>query len=828
MKLLPFLFLFCTLSLQAQFQINGIVKDSQTKKALPFATIATENGTVSIADVDGKFSFTLLTPPEILKISYVGYQSQTISLFEKKPYFTILLSPQTDALQEVVLSTENPANDLIRKVITNKNNNNPLKKLTAFQYKTYNKLLVTANPDSISGKIDTVFADFTTKDKIAKIDSSDYKFKKLITKQHLFLTEKVSQFQFEKPLLKETILGTKMAGFKEPIYELLGFSLQSSSVYDDKYELFETKYKSPIADKALKEYRYKILDTTTIANRNVVVVYFKNKISRKGLEGLLYIDIENFAVAKAVMRIRSVLNITGTHEFRYLSEEKVWFPTRKNFKIIKGKSKEPTAVLGGRIEFAAEDDDNQIRKDASDFTYLASEMQVYDLQVNPKLKIKKTAIAIDVKANANQRDETFWQENRSDSLDTRSERTYVVLDSVVTKEKIEKKIKFGRKIINGYLPFGPIDFDLRYLLSYNNYEGFRLGLGGVTNEQFSKIFRLEGYAAYGLKDEKNKYHIGSAIRVGNFSNTWIGGSFTDDVREIASTNFAIDKRVFKLYDPRPINISTFYNHQTWRAFIETKIIPKTESIWQIAHSDITPLFDYTFVYKDQLFRNFAMTSAMVSIQWNPNSAYMQTPNGKIEYEKRYPKFTFQLTKSLSNFFNNDFEFSKIDARIEYEKKYLNGQKSAVLLQGGYVFGDLPLTHLYNTSPNNLTKDNLLQRVTIAGKNSFETMYFNEFFSTEFVMLQFKHGFKRVELFKKVKPSLVLVTRMAWGNLKNPEDHIGIEFKTLDRGFFESGIELNQIYKGFGLTGFYRYGPNQLARLEDNIAIKLSFVLDLGL
>ena len=218
-------------------------------------------------------------------------------------------------------------------------------------------------------------------------------------------------------------------------------------------------------------------------------------------------------------------------------------------------------------------------------------MQVYDLQVIPKLKIKKTAIAIDVKANANQRDETFWQENRSDSLDTRSERTYVVLDSVVTKEKIEKKIKFGRKIINGYLPFGPIDFDLRYLLSYNNYEGFRLGIGGVTNEQFSKIFRLEGYGAYGLKDEASKYHLGSAIRLGNFSNTWIGGSYTDDVREIASTNFAIDKRVFKLYDPRPINISTFYNHQTWRAFIETEIIPKTESIWQIAHSCYLRLFN---------------------------------------------------------------------------------------------------------------------------------------------------------------------------------------------------------------------------------------------
>ena len=130
-------------------------------------------------------------------------------------------------------------------------------------------------------------------------------------------------------------------------------------------------------------------------------------------------------------------------------------------------------------------------------------------------------------------------------------------------------------------------------------------------------------------------------------------------------------------------------------------------------------------------------------------------------------------------------------------------------------------------PNNLTKDKILERITIAGKNSFETMYFNEFFSSEFVMLQFKHGFKRVELFKKVKPSLVLVTRIAWGNLEHPERHMGIDYKTLDRGFFESGIELNQIYKGFGLTGFYRYGPNQLPRLEDNIAVKLSFVFDFG-
>ena len=827
MKRFFLLLLFFTLSLQAQIQVNGIIKDVDTKKPLPFATITTEKVFSTISDVDGKFHFLLSMQPESITISYVGYESKTISLSEIKSFFTIYLIPKTAVLKEVIIANINPANAIITKVIELKDSNNPQKKLRSFRFKSYNKLLVTANPDSITGKIDTVFVNAVTREKVAKIDSSDYKFKKIIDQQHLFLAEKVSQFEFEKPLLKETIIGTKMAGFKEPIYEFLGFSLQSFSVYDDKYELFETKYKSPVSENALKEYRFKILDTASIDRREVIVLYFKNK-HKKGLEGLLYIDTENYSIAKAVMRIRGVLDITGVHEFSYLSEEKIWFPIRKNFRIVKGKSKEPTKILGGRIEFTAEnEDDTSSKKTASDYSYLSSEMQVFDLAVNMSVKIRKTSVAIEVKNNANKRDDVFWNQNRIDSLDVRSERTYIVLDSVVDKKNIEQKIKYGRKIINGYVPFGPFDLDLRYLLSYNNFEGFRVGLGGITNDLFSKKLRFEGYTAYGLKDETIKYNLGTAVRIGNFSNTWVGGSYTDDVREIASTSFATDKRVFKIYDPRPINISTFYNHKTWRGSIETRIIPKTETIWQLSHSEITPLFNYTFAYDNQLYRDFTMSTAMFALQWNPFSNYMQTPNGKFEFEKRFPKFALQFTKSLPDFFANDFDFGKIDARVEYEKKYLNGQKSAVLLQAGYAFGALPLTHLYNTSPNNLTKDKLLQRITIAGKNSFETMYFNEFFSSEFVMLQLKHGFKRVELLKKVKPSLILVTRMAWGNLQNPERHIGISYKTLDRGFFESGIELNQIYKGFGLTGFYRYGPNQLPQFEDNLAVKLSFVFDFG-
>ena len=824
MKQFIFLFLLFPLLLKAQFQVNGVVKDLDTKKPLPFASLKTNIGFFAITDVDGKFSFNASLQTETLTFQYIGYVQKTISINEGNKNSTIYLSPKIDALKEVVIFNDATAKNIINKVIALKEQNDPKKKLSSFQFKSYNKLLVTANPDSIIGKIDTTFISKSGK---VKIDSSDFKFKKIISKQHLFLTEKVSLFQYDKPHLKETIIGAKMAGFKEPLYEILGFNLQSFSIYDNNYELFETKYQSPISKLAAKEYRYKIIDTIAIESRPTIIIYFKNKTSPNGLEGLLYIDAENFAVAKAVMRIRGVLDISGIHEFTYLPKENIWFPIQKNFKILKGKSKEPTTILGGRIKFSGEDDESDNKKAASDFTYFSSDVRVYDLEINSPLKIKKSSVTIEATENANKRDNAFWATNRNDPLDSRSERTYHVLDSIGNKEKIDRKIKFGRKIINGYIPFGPVDLDLRYILSYNNFEGFRLGIGGVTNDIFSKIIRIEGYYGFGLKDENIKYNFGAAFRVGNFSNTWIGGAYTDDIREIASTSFAIDKRVFKLYDNRPINLSTFYNYKNWRGFIETKIIPKTESIWQVTHSDIIPLFNYTFNYLGQSYNAFSISTGMVSLQCNPFSDYMQTPNGKIEFEKRYPRFTFQFTKSLPKFLANDFDFGKIDARIEYEKKYLDGQKSSVLLQGGYSFGALPLTHLYNSSPNNLTKDNILERITITGKNSFETMYFNEFFSSEYVMLHIKHGLKRFKIIKKIKPSVFLVTRMAWGNMKNSDRHNGIEFKTLNKGFFESGLEINQIYKGFGFTGFYRYGPNQLPRFDDNLAVKLSFIFDIG-
>jgi len=831
MKLFCFLMLFFTLTLQAQFQINGIVNDPNNKP-LPFATIVTSENTHTVTDVDGKFTLTSKLKITSFNVSYIGFESTTIITSDQKKFYPVILNLKTAALQEVVVTNENPALAIIRKVIASKNTNNPQKKLKSFEYKTYNKLIVTANPDSIDGRIDSSATYKDLKKTKINIDSSDYKFKEIISKQHLFQTEKVSQYQFGNNNLKETILGTKMAGFKQPVYEIIAFNLQSISVYDSKYELFETKYNNPIANDALKDYNYKLLDTVSIKGRDAYMIYFKNKKKRKasGLEGVLYIDQENFAIAKAVMRIKNVLDISGIHEFDYVADEKIWFPAHTTFKIVKGKNDDDIKILGGTIQFDgdAEEPFETRKKAASDFTYLLSESNNFDIHYNTASTIKNPALYMDINEDAHKKPETFWNQYRKDSLDLKSQKTYLLLDSISVKKRIESRLRFGRKVINGYLPVGPIDFDLKKLISYNNYEGFRLGLGGITNDAFSKSFRMEGYSAYGTKDGTFKYSLGAGIQLGKTTNTWLNTYYTDDVREIASTVFAVDKRVFKIYDPRPINISTFYNYVSWKANIQSRFIPKTEGIFELSRTYVEPKFDYIFNLNDKSYSSYMMTTAMVSLVWAPFSDFIQTPTGRTESDKRFPKFTFQYTQSLPNVLDNDFSFSKIDFKAEYEKNYLNRQKTSLLLQGGLGIGDIPLTHLYNTAPNNLTKETITQRITFSGRNSFETMYFNEFFSSQYALFQIKHGFDRITLFKKVRPSLVLVTRMAWGNMKNPQQHIGPVYKTLDKGYFESGIELNKIYKGFGLSGFYRYGPNQLLRVEDNIAVKISYVLDLGL
>ncbi len=403
--------------------------------------------------------------------------------------------------------------------------------------------------------------------------------------------------------------------------------------------------------------------------------------------------------------------------------------------------------------------------------------------------------------------------------------TTVIDTAGVESDSLSKK-RFLKQLGNGYFPTKFLNLDLRYLVKFNQYEGFRTGLGGVTNDAFSEKYRINSYVVYGFKDHRFKYRIGGGFRVNEPTNTWINLFYVDDLTETGSSTFLTDKRFFSFFEPRLLNIDLFHKHITKAVSIEHSVTKHLLSETELAISKIDPTYDYVFRVDDKDFGNWDVSTAKVSLQWSPFSKFEIEKDVVTEVVDGYPKFTLQMTQSFKDVIKGDFNFFKADFRTIHKINYNDDVFTEATLTTGIATGKTPLTHLYHAYPNNINKQTILSRFSVAGINSFETMYFNEFFSDRYATLQLKHYVKPFKISEKYRPQLVLISRFALGNMHDIDRHQNISFGTLNKGYSEAGLEINKLLLGFGLSFAYRYGGYHLPVLEDNIAVKFTFNITL--
>jgi len=393
-------------------------------------------------------------------------------------------------------------------------------------------------------------------------------------------------------------------------------------------------------------------------------------------------------------------------------------------------------------------------------------------------------------------------------------------------DSINKSL-FSKALETGYLETKYFNFDLRYLVKYNQYEGFRTGIGGITNSNLSEVLRFEGYTVYGFKDDEFKYSFGTGVRLAKKTKTWLNINYTDDLQETGSSNFLTDQRMFQLFEPRLINIELFHKHITKAVSLEHQLTPKILTETQFALSKIEPKYDYNYNHETLgAYANYKLSLLTFSTQLSLFSKFKQTHSGIVETKSGFPKFAIQYTKSFSNFLKSDFGFSKLDFRAIQQFKHKKDAITEFVLTSGLANGDIPITHTYHAYPNNVNKATILQRFSVAGTNSFETMYFNEFYSDKFATLQMKHKLSPLILSPWLKPEIVFIYRYALGNMDNINRHENISFGTLDKGYSEAGLEINRLFFGFGLSFAYRHGIYHLPAFEDNVAFKFTFNLNL--
>lgn len=813
-----FLFLFCGFGLYAQNLIKGRVISAEDRKPLPYAKIEISEDRQILTNIDGSFEFWLNENSQQITISYIGFQTVTTTIGKATQYLDVALRPKYEQLETVLISSKNSADEIIKKAIAAKVQNDPEQALPEFYYKSYSKFIIDNEDGALQMEADSTAAAMET----------------IMNNGRAYLSEKVSEHFYDRNKGKtEKIMGMETAGFKKPIYNILLMSVNPFSLYGKNYQLYKTEYAGPLADNAFKNYNFRLIDTTE-SRRPAYVIYFKPKREKvvAGLEGLLYLDTKSFAIQKAKAQLLGAIRLEVDHNYRYFPEKGLWFPVSQTTTIRPGAGGKEVAVFGGTIGLGTIQQKkgminnvfgaDKIKNDL----YLNSSESYYDISLNDSAEIPQHKAAVYIPETALEKDSLFWQENRQVKFTERDRATAKKVDSLIEAGNVKRKLQIKNAITSGYYPWGYWDVDVSKLFKFSNYEGIRLGFGGKTSDQVSSQFNINGYTTYGFKDEVLKYGLGTQIYLDKRSNTNLNFYYSRDIQETGSFKYLKGKRTFSILQPRFVNINFYYNYKTYWTSLEHNFTPALTTELRLSCEDIWQIRDYSFLNNGNVYSDYTLSSATFSFLWRPFSTFLSTPNGSKLIERHFPQFTGQIEQSFKGIMDGDFNFTRIGLKVEEAIERIDQSRTEFILEGNLGLGDLPLTHSFHAYPNSPNREKILKRFSVAGNNSFETMYFNEFFSDRLAMLHIKHQFRPFRISKDFQPELVVISRHAIGNMDHLEKHQNIQFNTLDHGYSEFGLELNKILSGLGLSAAYRYGAYHLPTFKENFAFKFTLQLQL--
>ncbi len=817
--LILLVFLFSLSGTSAQSLISGKVISAETGEPVPFATVQTSDDNRTLTNIRGNFELETESGSEKFIISYPEFSPKEVAIDPSSSFYLIRLSAKAALSAEGISEEEKKINDIISLAIENRKNNDPQLALDTYKFNSYTKLVIDKQRDLLGDVIDPY--------SLEKEENQ--------TASRSFLSEKVSEHIYKKPgYEKEIVTGFATAGFKSPAYEVLLFNIDPPSLYGNDYPFYGISYSGPLGKNALNNYTYKILDTVAIENRPGYLVYFKPKKETKtpGWEGIFYLDTESLAIQKANIQLYQAIHIEVDYNFSYNEFENIWFPKNKQVVLKPGTGGKDVAIFGGSISLGTV----QRRSSILNMVLRSSELKKnlaltsttthFDIGLNEPVELENYTASVKVLKEAIDRPDNFWEAHRQQPFTREDELTPPRVETALEEENVLRKIEVLDAVSSGFYPVKFWNFELGNFVQYNNYEGLRLGAGGETNEKFSENFRLNSYVAYGIKDRAFKYGIGGGVLLNGRTGTWLNLSYRQDIREVASHSFIKGEQDFSILEPRLVNISYYYSYNTLETSIEHRITPLMDAEISFSRSDISQLREYAFLNDGQLYRNYTITEAQLGFLWRPFSKFLSTPRSHFLYDKRYPIITGQLTKSLDGTFGGDFNFTKLSLQARYQHFRQNLSVTQITLEGNYGVGELPLTHAFHSFPNNPNKPGIFDRFSVAGERSFETMYFNEFFSDRQASVHIKHQFAPFKITSSIKPELVLISRHVIGNFSNTAAHQNITFNTLEHVYSEGGLELNKILLGFGLSTAYRYGAYQLPTFKENFSLKFTFQLSI--
>lgn len=688
-----FLVLLCFNLSSAQIRGKVLSKDNAP---VPFVNIFIENTYIGTASNEyGNYELNYNIKGRVAVIfQYLGYKTQKHILdIQDYPYsFDVVMEEEDFQLQEVVLTNgENPANQIIKNAIASKKKNT--EKTNRFEADFYSRGIFRAKD------IPEKFMGIEIGDLEGNLDST--------RSGVIYLSETVSKIKFEKPNnLREDIIASKVAGNDN------GFSFNTAlnTDYDfySNYVDFGINMISPLADNAFNYYKYKLESTFYDDNGNLInkIRVTPKRDKEPVFEGYLYIIENSWAIYGVDVDIKGyrmqqpiIETMKLNQNYSYNQTNGIWVKNVQSLDFIAG-------IFGmqftGKFSYVFS---NYVFKDAFDKKTFGKEIVSFE-------------------ANANKKEDDYWQVNRQIPLTNEEIENYTKKDSIQelrtsqvyldSIDAIKNKFKVF-DIIKGYTyknSFKKSSFNYHGLLdftslSYNTVQGWNFDTGFTfrkENEDKGKYTSISSIFNYGFAEDRlrvtgNFYH-----RFNNINKTYIsvsGGSAVSQFNASEPISKLINSlstllftnNFMKLYNKEFVEVN-FGQEVANGIFLNGKLeYENRHELFNTTHYKMFKSNDvYTsnnplapFDYVASAFNEHHIYKGTIATRIRFGQKYISRPNAKVTIQNdNYPVLSFAYTKAFAAT-NSDYEYDFVSGRLDYDKTLGNKGDFALRFKAGKFF-----------------------------------------------------------------------------------------------------------------------------------------------
>jgi len=629
------------------------------------------------------------------------------------------------------------------------------------------------------------------------VNRADYESDTLI--KPLTKGQEIQKHLFIHPdFYSQETLNSSQEGGKDPIINYLLSGLITRIELDSLWFLSGNTYLNPLQITNTDAYQYSLISEFVFSENDSIYTfafYPLEKVTQKFISGIFQFRI-NTSASLQVLIFQSDKNksLTSVSEQSYsLTQTNHLLPAESKTQIVINSVDNKTIFYG------------------------LSEIHITDLHLNTGVSIPSDTIKEIKKVSSKN---TNFEQATPETIINPS--AFEIDKSYQQRENSN----FIDLLGNGFIPFGFVDIDMSKFIGYNDFEGFKFGIGAQTNHKFSKRLGLAGSVGFGLWTKRLYYNYGFVYSWDKkLKMNWTVQRYADYVPSGSSGFELSGMTLFNTENFKNLYVNRMDFVKAIETSVNVLINPSLKTQVKYSHQLSEPGYDYVFTpdlsqinsYQRFKFNEVSLKcSYYLPIKTKHNQQVFRTLDQRDILE-------FLITFGTIPTFAKRLNYTKLEGH--FKKYFLIGSGGILLTEitAAIVSHNVPYQKLFNLPGT-------WNRFGIYATNSFSTMKPNEFTADRFLSAAIVYNLRQPFLRKAlIQPRLSLMNQLVYGTSSNIVAHQLIILNSPTKGFSEAGILIHDILKSDNLsigTGFfYRYGKYHLENQSENFRFKL--VLGLG-